>query len=188
VATEENEEKEDVFKDVDDRPLVRKLFVNLKKDLPDLENLLEECNESWGYEDFTYRLYHQSYKVYDIQGYTIEIVSKLKSLLPGVDLNDYFNQIIKEGTGKKFKSEDNLNWLAATRPMVEAFFPCPLFSGNGCQLWKEVTFSTKNSSKWLGRDSLFIQLKITVKALHGLGRSHYLSTFLIFPANHSSIK
>jgi len=37
---------------------------NLKSALPELEKLLDECSDHWGYEDPLYRFYHQSFKVY----------------------------------------------------------------------------------------------------------------------------
>ena len=107
----------------DDRPEVAQLFHNLKKDLPALEELLEECRSShWGYEDRIYRFYHGSFKVYYLQSSTLAIVEKLQALAPGRELNDYFLQIVREGTGKTFASEDNQNWLPVTRPILEAFF------------------------------------------------------------------
>ena len=49
---------------VDDRIEVQALVVSLKSALPELEQLLYECNGQWGYEDPIYRFYHQSFKVY----------------------------------------------------------------------------------------------------------------------------
>jgi hypothetical protein len=123
---------------VDDRPLVKNLFKNLKAELPVLEKLLEDCSGPWGYEDPIYRFYHQSYKVYHLQGQTKEIVSKLQALLPGVPLNKWFMQIIKEGTGKSFTGEDNRNWLAVTRPIVEAFFHARYFLEMAVKYGKEL--------------------------------------------------
>jgi len=108
--------------DLDDRPEVAEIFENLKKDLPALEGLLEDYRSHWGYEDPIYRFYHQSFKVYRLQGRTLQIVVNLKMLAPGRELNDWFRQIVREGTGKEFSIEDNQNWLSVTRPILEAFF------------------------------------------------------------------
>ena len=51
----------------DDRPEIQVLLANLKAALPELEKLLDECSDHWGYEDPIYRFYHQSFKVYGIQ-------------------------------------------------------------------------------------------------------------------------
>jgi hypothetical protein len=69
-----------------------------------------------------YRFYHQSFKVYHLQDLTAEVADKLRSLAPGRPLNSWFEQILKEGTGREFKPDDNENWLAVARPMLEAFF------------------------------------------------------------------
>jgi hypothetical protein len=65
------------------------------------------------------------------------LFAKLKGALPEMEallekcsshcspvekLNEYFMQIVAEGTGKAFSPEDNQIWLETTRPIVEAFF------------------------------------------------------------------
>jgi hypothetical protein len=75
-----------------------------------------------GYEDSVYRFYHQSFKVYGLQGSTQSIVQRLQALAPDRPLNPWFVQIVQAGTGKVFKREDNERWTEATRPILEAFF------------------------------------------------------------------
>jgi hypothetical protein len=111
----------------DDRPVVQELLKNLAMALPRLEKLLEECSGHWGYEDPIYRFYHQSFKVYQLQAQTLEIVAHLKALLPDADLHEWFLQIISEGTDKTFAMDDNAQWLVVTRPIVEAFFHARYF-------------------------------------------------------------
>jgi hypothetical protein len=36
-------------------------------------------------------------------------------------------EIVRDGTGKTFKTQDNEKWLAVTRPIVEAFFHARFF-------------------------------------------------------------
>lgn len=110
----------------DDRPEVQELFKHLKAELPKLEELLATCGHG-GYEDRVYRFYHQSFKVFYLQDMTAEIVAKLQSLASDRALNEWFMQIIREGTGKKFTPQDNTNWLAVTRPILEAFFHARYF-------------------------------------------------------------
>jgi hypothetical protein len=81
----------------------------------------------WCYEDPIYRFYHQSFKVYDLQQITEEIVRALRAVLPDRPLNPWFAAIIGDGTGKKFDSTHNQRWLAETRPIVEAFFHARFF-------------------------------------------------------------
>jgi hypothetical protein len=149
MALENNEVERERADDLDDRPLVKDLFENLKANLPFLETLLEDCSGPWGYEDPIYRFYHQSYKVFHLQGQTQEIVSKLQSLLPGVTLNEWFSQIIKEGTGKTFTGADNQNWLAVTRPIIEAFFHARYFLEMAVKYGKELSYPpTSLPSGW----------------------------------------
>jgi hypothetical protein len=114
--------------DLDNRPEVHELFSKLKADLSALERLLEKSCSHWEYEDSVYRLYHQSFKVYGLQTSTLAIVEKLRALAPERELNQWFMQIVRDGTGRAFTTEDNLNWLEATRPILEAFFHARFFS------------------------------------------------------------
>ena len=110
----------------DDRHEVAEIFKKLKEDLPALEELSEECRGHWD-EDPIYRFYHGSCKVYHLQSSTLAIVEKLQALAPGRELNDWFLQIVRQGTGKRFAKKDNQNWLPVTRPILEAFFHARYF-------------------------------------------------------------
>ena len=113
--------------DLDDRPEVKNLFTKIRVTLRDLEALLDECNGDWVYEDYVYRFYHQSFKVYLLQNSTLGIVEKLRALWPERELNEWFVEIVAEGTGKTFAMADNENWLGVTRPILEAFFHARYF-------------------------------------------------------------
>src|SRR5205823_9490894 len=65
--------------------------------LPELESLLEKMSSHWHAEDGFYRFYHQSFKVYQLQQDTVEIVATLRSLMPERALNKWFEQIISDG-------------------------------------------------------------------------------------------
>jgi hypothetical protein len=114
-------------RNIDSRPEVKNLFTNLKNALPQLQQLLEECSSHWGYEDPVYRFYHQSFKVFDLQLSTARIIEALRRLAPHRELNPWFRTIVEKGTGKTFNSKDNENWLATTRPILEAFFHARYF-------------------------------------------------------------
>ncbi len=81
----------------------------------------------WGYEDPIYRFYHGSFKVYDLQKQTMEIVAQLQSLLPEQPLSPLFMQIVQEGTGNTFKMEYDPHWLEVTRSIIEAYFHARYF-------------------------------------------------------------
>jgi len=123
----------------DNRPAVQELFRHLKEELPKLEELLANCGHD-GYEDRVYRFYHQSFKVYYLQDTTTEIVAKLQSLAPDQHLNEWFTQIVRKGTGKTFTPEDNMNWLAVTRPILEAFFHARYFLEMAVKYGKELEY------------------------------------------------
>ena len=145
----------------DERPEATILLKNIKGALPELEKLLEECHGHWGYEDPVYRFYHQSFKVYDLQERTAEIVEALKRLAPPLDpkkyiigwrkaaiihkkpttLNEWFLKIVKAGTGKTFEMKDNERWLKVTRPILEAFFHSKYFLEMAVRYGKELKFA-----------------------------------------------
>jgi hypothetical protein len=123
---------------VDDRLEVRELFKNLQAQLPALEHLLAQCSSHWSYEDPIYRYYHHSFKVYGLQEQTLRIVQSLQALAPQLQLNEQFTQIVKAGTGKVFKNEDNRNWDSITRPILEAFFHAHFFLEMAVKYGKEL--------------------------------------------------
>jgi hypothetical protein len=103
------------------------LLRSLRRDQGELARHLEEVSGHWGYEDPIYRFYHQSFKVYGLQGSTESIVQRLRSLAPDLRLAPWFEEIVQAGTGKRFKTEDNARWAEATRPILEAFFHARFF-------------------------------------------------------------
>jgi hypothetical protein len=125
---------------LDDRLEVRTFFSSLKSALPELGALHEECNGHWAYEDYVYRFYHQSFKVYLLQRHTLRIVEKLQALSPDRELNEWFRQIVVDGTGKTFAMEDNENWLGVTRPILEAFFHARYFLEMAVKYGRELEY------------------------------------------------
>ena len=103
------------------------LVATLKEQMPLLEDLLASVRDERTYEDRIYRFYHCSYKVYDLQVSTEEIVIAFLALSPEQKLNNMFMTIIQEGTGKVFAMEDNQQWMKATRPIIEAFLHATYF-------------------------------------------------------------
>lgn len=122
----------------DERPDVQSLFKNLKASAPALEQLLVRHSSHWQYEDPVYRFYRQSFKVYDLQNGTTEIVAALQALAPERELNEWFVQIVKDGTGKTFERDHNQRWLEVTRPIVEAFFHARFFLEMAVRYGKEL--------------------------------------------------
>jgi hypothetical protein len=100
----------------------QQLLANLKLRMPELEKLLDRARSHWEYEDYIYRFYHHSFKVFGVQSMTSQIVDLLRELLPDVPMNADFLAVIAAGTGHTFAPEMNATWTATTRPMLEAFF------------------------------------------------------------------
>ena len=109
------------------RALEAALLESLKRRQDALAKALAACSDHWGYEDPIYRFYHQSFKVYTLQADTEAIVLELGKLLPEQPLNDWFREIVRQGTGKHFTMEDNARWTEVTRPILEAFFHARFF-------------------------------------------------------------
>lgn len=103
------------------------LFDAVRARLPELEGLLEAMN--YDYEDRLYRFYHQSFKVYYLQGHTTRAADLFRGIAQviGGSLNPWFEQIVTEGTGVEFEPSHNRDWLAHTRPQVEAFLHAKYF-------------------------------------------------------------
>ena len=123
------------------------LLKNIKNDLPKLTVLLKRVSEES--EDLVYRFYHQSFKVYGIQSLTDTVVKVLRGLLPDTELNEFFVKIVRDGTGREYKLEDNKNWQDVTRPLLEAFFHARCFLEAAVKCGEELDLPPKVlPSKW----------------------------------------
>jgi len=100
----------------------RLLLGNIKARMPELEVLRKEAVEGDLASDCFYRYYHSSFKVYWLQSLTERIVEKLKSLLPGRELNRDFTAILAKGTGVRWEMSHNREWHKHTGPILEACF------------------------------------------------------------------
>ena len=126
------------------------LLTNIKKNLPELEKLLQEISDHWQYEDVIYRMYHQSYKVSYARSCTDMIVNKLKSMAPEgrEQINDTFNKIYKDGINAKL---ENRNWDENVRPIIEAFLHAKYFLEMAVKYGKELeTAPSILPSGWAG--------------------------------------
>lgn len=102
------------------------LLVSIKARMSDLETLLERITQEWVYEDYIYRMYHHSFKVYNLQGSTRAVINLLMELGDG-QMNKLAEQIFSAGTGKTFELSHNQRWAEETRPIVEAFLHAKYF-------------------------------------------------------------
>jgi len=103
---------------------------NIQRDLPKLEAILYGINECEEYEDYVYRFYHYSFKVYRLQYVTQKMVEALMELNPNENkqTSRFFEQIILDSMKVgAFKEEHNKNWTKHTRPIIEAFLHAKYF-------------------------------------------------------------
>jgi hypothetical protein len=105
----------------------QRLLEAIKAHLPELENCLEGMIRA--YEDRLYRLYYQSFKVYDVQNHTAHALNVFRQIAQAVDgrLSAWFEEIVAQGMGVQFDMEHNKNWLVHTCPIVEAFLHAKYF-------------------------------------------------------------
>jgi hypothetical protein len=67
-----------------------KLLAAIRTELPRLEELWRTVSGHFVSEDRIYRFYHASFKVFDLQVSTTNIVEALRSLAPHLALNPWF--------------------------------------------------------------------------------------------------
>jgi hypothetical protein len=103
------------------------LLTAIQANLPQLESLLTPFHAL--YEDGIYRFYHNSFKVYQLQEYTLRVVDILKGIGVATDnkLCEWFEQIVAAGTGLVWEPNHNHNWTLHTRPIVEVFLHAKYF-------------------------------------------------------------
>jgi hypothetical protein len=97
------------------------LLERLKQRKADLEKMLRVMSDHWTYEDYFYRYYHGSFKVYRARNTTAQAVKLLRELLPERELNLSFENIISDGAGTEFNLRHNKKWDNHARPILEAF-------------------------------------------------------------------
>ena len=121
------EKLEELASEQQRREVTAQLLRNIKQRLQKLEEMLARVESHWGMEDGFYRFYHQSFKVYGLQGMTQEICPALQELLPDRPMNRWFSEIVALGSGHEFELPHNQDWLHHTRPILEAFFHAHYF-------------------------------------------------------------
>lgn len=103
------------------------LLYQIKNSLSEIEDLYKVFVN--GEEDYVYRFYHQSFKVF---GATEEI-KRAKDLFEKIapdeiPLNDWYCKIADEAISKDFDWEKtNPKWLDETRPILEAYWHSKCF-------------------------------------------------------------
>ena len=135
------------------------LLDNIHKSKEELETLLEDVNSHWKREDLVYRYYHQSFKVYRVQGVTQGMVSLLEEISPHEEdhFTPFFSTILESGTKNLvWVPQHNENWENICRPMLEAFFHAHYFLDMAVKYGKEYKSPPKTlDSGWAALLSLY---------------------------------
>ena len=104
-----------------------KLLANIKENRTEIEKLCKVFRQFE--EDYVYRFYHQSFKVFGATAQIKQAKELFERLAPdSFPLNDWFCTIADEAIGKDFDfAKTNQIWLAETRPILEAFWHSKYF-------------------------------------------------------------
>lgn len=97
------------------------LLINLKAALPVLRALQDRCATRVD-ANAVYRFYHQSFKAFDAQRTTVEIVQALRVLAPETsELHPWFMEIVSAGTVHSFDIDvHNAEWPRLVGPILSA--------------------------------------------------------------------
>ncbi len=113
---------------MDIKQIQSELLLNkIKANLAEIERLYK--NFIPFEEDYIYRFYHQSFKVFG----AVEEIRAARILFEkiapdGIKINYWYSQITDEAIGKSFDWEKtNADWLNETRPILEAFWHSKYF-------------------------------------------------------------
>jgi hypothetical protein len=111
------------------------LLNEIKNRLAELEALHQRCKE-WD-EDAVYRFWHHSYKVYNLQKLTTDIIVALRSLSTR-EIDPWFEEIIRRGTNKQWEQAHNDRWLEEAEPIVSAYFHAKYFLDMVCKYGQQL--------------------------------------------------
>ena len=104
-----------------------KLLKRIKSHVPEMKERREKI-DNWDSEDLIYRFYHRSFKVYYLQGHTLNIMKIINDIAGDeFDIDPMFKHIVENGVGIEFDMEHNKDWQGWTRPIVEAYFHARYF-------------------------------------------------------------
>ena len=104
-----------------------KLLANVKENKAAIGELRDVFK--WLEEDYIYRFYHQSFKVFGATAQIKQAKELFERLAPdSFPLNEWFCTIADEAIGKEFDfAKTNQIWLAETRPILEAYWHSKYF-------------------------------------------------------------
>ena len=104
-----------------------KLLTNIKENKAEIEKLCDVFRQLE--EDYVYRFYHQSFKVFGATEQLRQAKELFERLAPdSFPLNEWFCEIADAAISKEFDfAKTNQIWLAETRPILEAFWHSKYF-------------------------------------------------------------
>ncbi len=104
-----------------------KLLANIKKNKTEIEKLCDVFRQLE--EDYVYRFYHQSFKIFGATAQIKQAKELFEWLAPdSFPLNEWFCSIADTVIGKEFDlAKTNQIWLKERRPILEAFWHSKYF-------------------------------------------------------------
>jgi hypothetical protein len=105
---------------------INALFLRIKARLPELMEIAATLEEDE--EDGVYRLYHGSYKVFNLQDPVCAAFKLIKEIGGEADPPHFeYARIVEAGTKHQFSATTNENWEGETKPILEAFWHTKYF-------------------------------------------------------------
>ena len=104
------------------------LLDNIKDNLDELKEVRDEVLAKHSYEDYMYRYYHHSFKVYWLQSCSKQIFEMIQKIKPEkCEIDDEFMDIYLKGSNKSWEEGDNMRWYYEVSPILETFHHCRYF-------------------------------------------------------------
>lgn len=103
------------------------LLDNIKSKASEIDALATRFDKNE--PDAYYRFYHYSFKIFSRQDYIRDAIELFESIAPeGRSINPWFKTIVNDALSQTFDMHrTNENWLAETRPILEAYAHCAAF-------------------------------------------------------------
>ena len=117
---------------------IDRLLAETKAKIIEIENLKIRFDAYE--EDFVYRFYHQSFKLFYVKDLIRDARNLFEKIAPhGTELNPWFTHIVNDGIEKEFELEKtNPNWLSETRPILEAYWHTRYFVNQLARFGREL--------------------------------------------------
>ncbi|TSI05278.1 hypothetical protein [Lysinibacillus sp. BW-2-10] len=98
----------------------RHLLKFLQAHQEELQSLYKQSSDVWIGKEAVYRLYHQSFKVYNIQKWSQDVLELLEQVSKE-PFHPILREMIRNGTNQTFETTYNSMWYTKAKPIVDLF-------------------------------------------------------------------